>query len=1133
MFTPTRLRRSPNWVLCLAAALLLGRGIPVLAAPAPKEEPKTTVKTETKQETKNTDKSGEQPPLPEGVKQTKQEERTVVTRTVEERTLRRPELEEEEQDDGQLKSFGSDLFAEDAGAFEPPPDAAVPADYPLGPGDEIELSYWSEFLPQETHGLTVDPQGQVNLPTGGTLSVRGLTLAQLKGLAQEQLLRLYKQVKVHVALTKLHSIRVWVVGEAKRPGSRLISPLSTAFNALYAAGGPNERGSMRRIRLMRGNDEVAVLDLYKYLLTGEATDDLPLQSGDRLFLPVVGPLVAVQGEVRRPALYELKGDERLRDLLEWAGGLKPTGYAQRIQITRIEANARQVVRDVDASALLASPAAETNLPVQAGDVIRVLRVVEDNRNAVRLEGQVNRSGYYQWTDGMRVKDLLTLARTEGALGEAVLSRGEITRLEPDGSTRLIAFDVAAAVAGEETANAPLQGRDRVVLYSADSGGMPINVCLAGPVQRPGRYRYVSGMTVKDLLDWAGGLLDQTEVVHCTLERVFPPASAPSRIRAPRERKPVRDPVAERTRAQDDSTESWVFVDGRVEQPSRVRFEKDQKVEYYLAKAGGLLADADREGIRVYRANSDVLKADQVISVEPSDRLFVPTTEATAAEAAVTAKYLLDNVPSGQRTLSVVVDLAKAQEGDAEWNVLLQPGDQLVLYTPESLRWRGGHVVAQGEVVRPGAYERAAGMTVADLLFKAGGPLPEAAFDHALVERTLPGGEKQLLTVDLNKARAGAAPDNPVLQDRDKLIVFNHNQVAVDRRQVRIDGAVQNPGDYPRAQDMKLSELILEAGGLLPEANNVAEVVRLGPAGERTRLQADLARLLKDNDETQDVILQDYDSVSIATVAETRRLAQSVTIVGEVKNPGVYFLDDPETTLSDLLSRADGLTNDAFLPAATIRRRLDKVISAHQRLAMQAVLAESARVEDKEYLATTAARATAAVPQEKRFDLGNRPGDLTTAATPAGATEPGGMEAESATPATYVAADFAAALAEPKSAADIVLKDGDLLTIPERPVAVLVVGAVARESAVLYSPRSTLSDYLNQAGGFSRDARKDQIEIIRANGSILPASKTRTLEPGDIIFVPSQALIYKEKKSWLETVQAMSPMLSLAVIAFRR
>jgi len=1051
MFTPTRLRRSPNWVLCLAAALLLGRGIPVLAAPAPKEEPKTTVKTETKQETKNTDKSGEQPPLPEGVKQTKQEERTVVTRTVEERTLRRPELEEEEQDDGQLKPFGSDLFAEDAGAFEPPPDAAVPADYPLGPGDEIELSYWSEFLPQETHGLTVDPQGQVNLPTGGTLSVRGLTLAQLKGLAQEQLLRLYKQVKVHVALTKLHSIRVWVVGEAKRPGSRLISPLSTAFNALYAAGGPNERGSMRRIRLMRGNDEVAVLDLYKYLLTGEATDDLPLQSGDRLFLPVVGPLVAVQGEVRRPALYELKGDERLRDLLEWAGGLKPTGYAQRIQITRIEANARQVVRDVDASALLASPAAETNLPVQAGDVIRVLRVVEDNRNAVRLEGQVNRSGYYQWTDGMRVKDLLTLARTEGALGEAVLSRGEITRLEPDGSTRLIAFDVAAAVAGEETANAPLQGRDRVVLYSADSGGMPINVCLAGPVQRPGRYRYVSGMTVKDLLDWAGGLLDQTEVVHCTLERVFPPASAPSRIRAPRERKPVRDPVAERTRAQDDST----------------------------------------------------------------------------------AKYLLDNVPSGQRTLSVVVDLAKAQEGDAEWNVLLQPGDQLVLYTPESLRWRGGHVVAQGEVVRPGAYERAAGMTVADLLFKAGGPLPEAAFDHALVERTLPGGEKQLLTVDLNKARAGAAPDNPVLQDRDKLIVFNHNQVAVDRRQVRIDGAVQNPGDYPRAQDMKLSELILEAGGLLPEANNVAEVVRLGPAGERTRLQADLARLLKDNDETQDVILQDYDSVSIATVAETRRLAQSVTIVGEVKNPGVYFLDDPETTLSDLLSRADGLTNDAFLPAATIRRRLDKVISAHQRLAMQAVLAESARVEDKEYLATTAARATAAVPQEKRFDLGNRPGDLTTAATPAGATEPGGMEAESATPATYVAADFAAALAEPKSAADIVLKDGDLLTIPERPVAVLVVGAVARESAVLYSPRSTLSDYLNQAGGFSRDARKDQIEIIRANGSILPASKTRTLEPGDIIFVPSQALIYKEKKSWLETVQAMSPMLSLAVIAFRR
>jgi len=637
------------------------------------------------------------------------------------------------------------------------------------------------------------------------------------------------------------------------------------------------------------------------------------------------------------------------------------------------------------------------------------------------------------------------------------------------------------------------------------------------------------MTVKDLLDWAGGITDKAEVVHCTLERVFPPSSSALEEASPRKRESTLRTSTAGTRRH--HVDQWIFVDGRVAHPSQIEFEKGKPVDYYLEKAGGLLPDADRDNIRVYRVNSDVLKVPQVVALEPGDRLFVPPTEQRKAEAVVNARYLLDHVPPGQRTISVVIDLDKVEEDDPEWNVELEPGDEVILYTPEALRWHGGYVVAQGEVVRPGAYECAEGMTVADLLVKAGGLLPEAATRRAMVERTLTDGQKQMFVVDLNKARAGDPEHNLPLQERDKLVVFRYTQVNVDRREVRIDGAVQNPGDYPRTKGMKLTDLILAAGGLLPEAHNVAEIVRLAPDGRRHRLTADLTRLLKDGDESQNVVLRDFDSVSIPSVSRPRRLAESVTVLGEVQNPGVYFLDDPKTTLATVLNRAGGLTSEAFLPGATIRRRADKVMTEYQRLAMQSMLAESRRVEAKEYLATAAARVTTALPSNPRYEVGTRPGDITALGQETRKT--GGMPAPSREPVfTYVAADFGAALAKPGSEADVQLQDGDVITIPRRPVAVLVVGAVVRESAILYTAGRGLDFYLDQAGGLSPDARRDQIEIIRANGSTLPAGRVSALAPGDIIFVPSRAILYRRKKNWLETLQSMSPLISLAILARR-
>lgn len=1129
-----------SWVASaiLVAALYLEAAPPLVAAGGtvtPERKPNHPTGRTRLEPNGETKRRPKQQPQQGGVRQVREEEH--ILRTTEERVLPQPELPQKPGRErpepspapGGLKPFGWDLFAADTEMFLPTPGTAVPANYTLGPGDELEVGYWSDFLPQQTADLVVDPQGQLALPEGGTVSVRGLTLLQTRQLIRDHLLRLYKQVKVHVALSKLRTIRVWVIGEVKKPGSRLVSPLSTAFNALCLAGGPNERGSMRRIRLMRGHREVALIDLYKYLLTGDSTDDIPLRSGDRLFVPVVGPTVTVHGEVRRPAIFELTGGERLQDVLDWAGGLKPTGYAPRIQIVRVAPDGHRTIRDVNLSPATQLGPETTNPPVRAGDVIRVLRLSGGMTDAVRVEGEISRPTSYQWTPGLTVRDVLLKAKTEGVLGERPLSRGQITRFDPAGGTRLIAFAVDRALAGDNENNVKLQPRDRVTLYLPAAEGLPLNVHISGPVVRPGRYRYVSGMTVKDLLNWAGGITDQAEVVHCTLERVFAPSEAVQEETSPRMRESTLRTSTVRTRRR--HADQWVFVDGRVAHPSQIEFEKGKPVGYYLEKAGGLLPDADRESIRIYRVNSDVLKVAQVTALEPGDRLFVPPTEHAKAETVVNAKYVLDHVPPGQRTISVVIDLDKVEAGDPKWNVELQPGDEVILYTPEALRWHGGYVIAQGQVVRPGAYECAEGMTVADLLVKAGGLLPDASTRRALVERTLTDGQKQVFVVDLDKARAGDADNNLPLHERDKLVVFRYTQVNVDRREVRIDGAVQNPGDYPRTKGMKLTDLILAAGGLLPEAHNVAEIVRLAPDGRRHRLTADLTRLLQQGDESQNVVLQDYDSVSIPSVSRPRRLAQSVTVLGEVQNPGVYFLEDPQTTLAAVLRRAGGLTGEAFLPGATIRRRADKVMTEYQRLAMQSMLAESRRVEAKEYLATAAARATTALPANPRYEVGTRPGDITALGEESGGAQ--GVSVPGREPVfTYVTADFAAALAEPGSDADVQLQDGDVITVPRRPVAVLVVGAVVRESAILYTAGRGLTYYLDQAGGLSPDARRDQIEIIRANGSTLPAGRVSALAPGDIVFVPSRAILFRRKKSWLETLQSFSPLLSLAILARR-
>jgi protein involved in polysaccharide export with SLBB domain len=323
-----------------------------------------------------------------------------------------------------------------------------------------------------------------------------MTLAQFEAMVLREYGRHFRQIQGRVTLDRIRSLQVMVAGDAMSPGLYTISALSTAFNAIYQAGGPTPRGSMRRIALIRNGEQIATIDLYDYLLTGRRVQDYALEPGDTLFVPVVGAVVGIKGCVKRPALYELAGGERLRDLIEMAGGVRAATYLDLVQIERIRDHSERVLADVDVSALVDGDDTH-NLKLRDGDLIAVGSVLDRRANSVELLGRVARPGLYELKPGMRVKDLV--AEAQGTLGEVDMTRAEILRIEPDETTRLIPFALGKALEGDPQANLALQPGDQVTIYAPGQVQRRRKVSIGGAVQRPGTYDRLAGMRLADLV----------------------------------------------------------------------------------------------------------------------------------------------------------------------------------------------------------------------------------------------------------------------------------------------------------------------------------------------------------------------------------------------------------------------------------------------------------------------------------------------------------------------------------------------------------------------------------------------------------------------------------------------------------
>ncbi len=316
-----------------------------------------------------------------------------------------------------LPIFGSGLFKNVPSTFAPVDDIPVTSDYVIGPGDEILIRAWGQL--DVEYAAVVDRTGTINIPKVGTINVAGIKYQDLQSYLKTAIGRVFRNFDLTVSLGQLRAIQVFVVGQARRPGSYTVSSMSTLVNAVFAAGGPSAKGSMRGIQLKRGNKVVTELDLYDLLINGDKSKDAPLLPGDVIYVPPVGALVAISGSVNVPAIFELKTrptsneprttNNVLADLIAWAGGLASTASGQKATVERIDNHRTRKVDEF----ILDTAGTQTNL--RDGDLVTIYSVTPRIDNAVSLRGNVAQPGRFPWRQGMRVKDLIPRV-------EALLSR---------------------------------------------------------------------------------------------------------------------------------------------------------------------------------------------------------------------------------------------------------------------------------------------------------------------------------------------------------------------------------------------------------------------------------------------------------------------------------------------------------------------------------------------------------------------------------------------------------------------------------------------------------------------------------------------------------------------------------------
>ncbi|RUO27865.1 SLBB domain-containing protein [Aliidiomarina sanyensis] len=700
--------------------------------------------------------------------------------------------EREKREPKELKPFGYNIFAGQPSTFAPVNNAPVPGNYRIGAGDTILVQlYGQESI---NHTLVVDREGRIHIPRLGPLTVAGLSYDELKDLVRHQVNTRMIGMQVAVSMGELRSMQIFVLGEAHQPGAYTVSSLTTISQALLASGGVSEIASLRNVQLKRAGETIVEFDLYDLLIRGDASKDRLLQPGDAVFIPSRGPMVKVDGQVVRPALYELKAGETLADALRFAGGHTAGAHLPAVRV--------QGVRDGQRAVMTLNASAQGAQALRDGDEIYVPRVAEAVDNAVMVSGAATRGGAFEWRQGLRINDILR-SPTQDLLPEADLNYGLIVREASETfALKLYQFDVASALRGVQEHNLALQPRDEIIIFSRfQRESDRIRAGFASEDERKEFEMMRELLREQNRQRSERNRVPESElVIYSKNSRYKLLEQLSTRIR---------------TQGQVDGTGRMVRVSGEVRFPGEYPVVENASVGGFIAAAGGLRDSA-------YLARAEITRT--ILEDGIANTQYVPFNlyDALLGSATVDVKprdqINVFRIPEWQNSVDVTLEgevrfpgTYAVRRGETLRDVIERAGGLTdyaftrgAVFTREEIR--------EQERQRLQALSRELRQEMASISLTDGSPVNYAELSQLLNDLvgTEPVGR---LVVNLEDILTGRSDRDIELRDGDRLVIPGQ------RNTISIIGEVQMPSTYRYDGSLSVRDYLERSGGLKRRAEN--------------------------------------------------------------------------------------------------------------------------------------------------------------------------------------------------------------------------------------------------------------------------------------------------------------------------
>jgi protein involved in polysaccharide export with SLBB domain len=571
------------------------------------------------------------------------------------------------------KIFGHDIFNQKALNFEPSMNLATPQNYVLGPGDQVIVDVYGAS--QKSMQLTISPDGEVTVPGYGPIYVSGMTVAAANSKIRSTVGSRYSSSNVKVSVGRTRTIMVNVMGEVRTPGTYHLSAFSTVFHALYMAGGITDLGTLRNIKVFRHGNLVTIVDIYEYILNGRLAGNIPLQEGDVIQVGTYDCLVGITGNVKRSMFYEMRKNETVATLLNYAGGFTGDAYKKSVRLTR-QTGERYSVFNVDEFEM-------SSFHLEDGDAVTVDGMLNRYDNMVEVKGAVFRPGQYQLgKEVTSVRSLLQAA--EGVTEDAMTNRGILHRLKEDRSLEVISVDVKGILAGTSP-DIPLVNEDVLFIPTDADLRQQRTLTISGEVMSPGTYQYADNTTLEDLVLQAGGLTDAASTAKVDVSRRIrdPKSTTSSREIAKTFSFSLKDgfvvdgvqgfvlepyDVVHVRRSPGFKTPRNITVEGEVlYEGTHTLPNKNMRLTDAIKMAGGVTADAYVKGARLdrrlnddERARRNFLLKQLKTQVEDGDTIYMNQLD-------------LDNT----YTVGIYLDKALANPG-GEYDIVLREGDRIIV-----------------------------------------------------------------------------------------------------------------------------------------------------------------------------------------------------------------------------------------------------------------------------------------------------------------------------------------------------------------------------------------------------------------------------------------------------------------------